>query len=65
MGLVLVSGLHAFLPWGLAFAAGAMLFIVVDEMVPESHKKGFGSREATYGLVVGLIIMMLLDSILK
>jgi ZIP family zinc transporter len=48
----------------LGFAAGAMLFVVVDEMVPESHRKGFG-REATFGLVVGFIIMMLLDSLFK
>ncbi|MEM1581056.1 MAG: ZIP family metal transporter [Candidatus Bathyarchaeia archaeon] len=64
LGLTLVSISHSFLPWGLAFAAGAMLFVVADEMVPESHKKGFG-REATFGLVAGFIIMMLLDSIFK
>ncbi|MEM3479472.1 MAG: ZIP family metal transporter [Candidatus Bathyarchaeia archaeon] len=64
LGLVLVSASHSFLPWGLAFAAGAMLFVVADEMVPESHRKGFG-REATFGLVAGFIVMMLLDSIFK
>ena len=64
LGLALVSVSHSFLPFGLAFAAGAMLFVVTDEMVPESHKKGFG-REATLGLVVGFIIMMLLDSLFK
>ncbi|MEM3716479.1 MAG: zinc permease [Candidatus Bathyarchaeia archaeon] len=41
-----------------------MLFVVADEMVPESHRKGFG-REATFGLVAGFIVMMLLDSIFK
>lgn len=64
LGLALVSVSYSFLPFGLAFAAGAMLFVVTDEMVPESHKKGFG-REATFGLVVGFIIMMLLDSLFK
>jgi ZIP family zinc transporter len=44
----------------LAFAAGAMLFVVIDEMIPESHRKGFG-REATFGLIGGFVIMMLLD----
>jgi len=39
-----------------------MLFVVSDEMIPESHRKGF-EREATFGLVVGFVIMMLLDSI--
>ncbi|MBS7654299.1 MAG: ZIP family metal transporter [Candidatus Bathyarchaeia archaeon] len=64
LGLALVSVSHSFLPWGLAFAAGAMLFVVADEMVPESHRKGFG-REATFGLITGFIIMMLLDSMFK
>ncbi len=64
LGLALVSVSNSFLPWGLAFAAGAMLFVVADEMVPESHRKGFG-REATFGLITGFIIMMLLDSIFK
>ncbi|MEM1546314.1 MAG: ZIP family metal transporter [Candidatus Methanomethylicia archaeon] len=64
LGLILVSISHYFLPWGLAFAAGAMLFIVADEMVPESHRKGFG-REATFGFISGFIIMMLLDSIFR
>ncbi|MEM3726377.1 MAG: zinc transporter [Candidatus Bathyarchaeia archaeon] len=46
----------------LGFAAGAMLFVVIDEMVPESHRKGFG-RKATFGLIGGFAIMMLLDSL--
>ena len=45
----------------LGFAAGAMIFVVSDEMIPESHRKGF-EREATFGLVVGFIVMMLLDN---
>jgi ZIP family zinc transporter len=64
LGLTLVSTFHSFLPWGLAFAAGAMLFVVADEMPPESHSKGFG-QEATFGLIIGFIVMMLLDSIFK
>ena len=62
LGLALVSFAHSILPWGLAFAAGAMLFVVVDEMVPESHQKGFG-RKATFGLISGFAIMMFLDSL--
>ncbi|MCS7113400.1 MAG: ZIP family metal transporter, partial [Candidatus Bathyarchaeota archaeon] len=50
LGLILLLVSYSILPWGLAFAAGAMLFVVADEMVPESHKKGFG-REATFGLI--------------
>jgi len=64
LGVALVSISKPILPWGLAFAAGAMLFIVSDEIVPESHRKGF-EREATFGLIAGFIVMMLLDSLFK
>jgi zinc transporter, ZIP family len=46
---------------GLAFAAGAMLYVVVDELIPESHSGG-AEREATLGLVAGFALMMVLDS---
>ena len=51
------------LPWGLAFAAGAMLFVVSHEVIPESHRQGH-ERYATTGLVVGFILMMALDTAL-
>ncbi len=60
LGVALVSIFIPILPWGLAFAAGAMLFVVSDEMIPESHRKGF-EREATFGLIAGFVIMMALD----
>ena len=63
LGSALVSLAQPILPWGLAFAAGAMIFVVSDEMIPESHRKGF-EREATLGLIVGFLIMMLLDNLL-
>ena len=62
LGAAVVVISRPLLPWGLAFAAGAMLFVIADEMIPESHKKGF-QREATFGLIAGFIIMMLLDTI--
>ncbi|MGQ9543115.1 MAG: ZIP family metal transporter [Candidatus Bathyarchaeia archaeon] len=62
LGLGLISIFHPILPGALAFAAGAMLFVVSDEIIPESHMKGF-EREATFGLVAGFVIMMLLDSL--
>jgi ZIP family zinc transporter len=37
-----------------------MLFVVSDEMIPESHRKGF-AREATFGLILGFVVMMFLD----
>lgn len=61
LGIALVSVFHPVLPWALAFAAGAMIFVVSDEIIPESHRKGF-EREATFGLIVGFIVMMLLDN---
>ncbi|MBS7616971.1 ZIP family metal transporter [Candidatus Bathyarchaeota archaeon] len=62
LGVALVSVFHSILPWALAFAAGAMLFVVSDEIIPESHRKGF-ERQATFGLVAGFIVMMLLEFI--
>lgn len=60
MGLGLVSIFKPILPFVLAFAAGAMLFVISDEIIPETHNKGY-EREATYGVIIGFIIMMILD----
>jgi len=62
LGVALVSIFHTILPWALAFAAGAMIFVVSDEIIPECHRKGF-EREATFGLIAGFIVMMLLDNL--
>jgi len=62
LGVALVSVFQTILPWGLAFAAGAMLFVVSDEMIPESHRKGF-EREATFGVIAGFVVMLFLDCI--
>ena len=51
------------LPWGLGFAAGAMLFVISHEIIPESHRKGHEAF-ATGGLMVGFVLMMLLDTAL-
>ncbi|WP_436643925.1 ZIP family metal transporter [Microbaculum sp. FT89] len=48
------------LPWGLAFAAGAMLYVISHEIIPETHSRG-NQNQATAGLVVGLVVMMFLD----
>ena len=48
------------LPWALAFAAGAMLFVVSHEIIPESHRNGHETR-ATGGVLGGFAIMMVLD----
>jgi ZIP family zinc transporter len=51
------------LPWGLAFAAGAMLFVVSHEVIPESHRQGH-ERHATTGLLLGFVLMMTMDTAL-
>lgn len=51
------------LPWGLATAAGAMLFVVSHEVIPESHRQGH-SQLATLGLLVGFVLMMVLGTAL-
>ena len=48
------------LPAGLAFAAGAMAYVVVDELIPESHARGY-EREASLALLVGFALMTALD----
>jgi ZIP family zinc transporter len=49
------------LPAGLAFAAGAMLYVIADELIPESHARGH-EREATIALLLGFALMMGLDN---
>ena len=48
------------LPWAMAFAAGAMLFVISDDIIPESHRKGF-ETEGTIGVMLGFVVMMFLD----
>lgn len=56
-----VSG--AILPFALAFAGGCMLYIISDEMIPETHSHGY-ERIATYALIVGFLVMLVLDTLL-
>jgi len=63
LGVVAVTVFHPVLPFALAFAAGAMLFVISDEIIPETHSKG-KSRLATFGVMVGFVIMMALDNLL-
>jgi ZIP family zinc transporter len=59
-----VMGISAgLLPWGLAMAAGAMLFVISHEIIPESHRQGHEAH-ATGGLMLGFVVMMLLDTAL-
>jgi ZIP family zinc transporter len=60
LGATVVSLAQPLLPWGMAFAAGAMLFVISDEIIPESHRQGL-EREGTFGVISGFVVMMLLD----
>ena len=62
-GAAVVSVAVGLLPWGLAFAAGAMLYAVSHEAIPGSHLQG-NARHATAGLLLGFVLMMLLDTAL-
>jgi ZIP family zinc transporter len=60
LGAGVVSVFAPVLPWALAFAAGAMLYVVSHEIIPETHSRG-NQRQATAGLIAGLAAMMFLD----
>lgn len=58
---VLVAGsITALMPWLLAFAAGAMMYVVVEELIPEAHL-GEHSNIGTLGVMAGFLLMMILD----
>jgi ZIP family zinc transporter len=63
VGAVLTGSTPGALPWGLSFAAGAMLCVICHEVVPESHRNGH-ARWATSGLMLGFVLMMVLDTTL-
>lgn len=63
IGYFAVSLSQVILPFALAFAGGTMLYVVSDEMIPETHAHG-AERGATYALLVGFAVMMILDVLL-
>lgn len=60
MGYYAVTLVSAILPFSLAFAGGTMLYVISDEMIPETHDHG-NERFATYALLVGFCVMMVSD----
>jgi len=60
VGLVLAASIAPLIPWFLAFAAGAMIYVVVEELIPEGHMNEYGHL-ATWSVMLGFIIMMILD----
>lgn len=63
IGAALVLTSAAFLPYGMAAAAGAMLYVVVEELIPETVRSG-AIDVATLGFIVGFAVMMALDNAL-
>ncbi|MDO8938848.1 MAG: ZIP family metal transporter [Methylicorpusculum sp.] len=63
LGITMVTVFSPILPIAMGFAAGAMLFVISEEIIPETHSNG-RSRFATFALMIGFIIMMALDNIL-
>ncbi len=63
LGIFLSSGLPISYPIGLGIAAGAMIFVVSHEVIPETHRNGHQTR-ATVGLMGGLFLIMLIDTLL-
>ncbi len=63
IGYFAVSLASAILPFALAFAGGTMLYVISDEMIPETHAHG-SQRGATYSLLVGFCVMLVTDVLL-
>ncbi|MBE6640582.1 MAG: ZIP family metal transporter [Ruminococcaceae bacterium] len=63
IGYFAVSIASAILPFALAFAGGTMLYVISDEMIPETHAHGH-ERGATYALLVGFCVMLVTDVLL-
>lgn len=60
IGYFAVNLAGAILPFALSFAGGTMLYVVGDEMIPETHSHGY-ERMATYSLIIGFFVMLLMD----
>jgi ZIP family zinc transporter len=60
IGALAVTFFTPILPYAMAFAAGAMIFVVIEEVVPETQRDDFTDL-ATLGFVFGFIVMMTLD----
>lgn len=63
LGVALVTVFLPLLPIGMAFAAGAMLFVISDDIIPETQSRG-KARYATFAVMFGFIVMMILDNLL-
>lgn len=60
LGAAAVTVAAPLLPYAMGFAAGAMLYVISDEIIPETHAKGY-ERVATFGTILGVVVMVSLD----
>jgi ZIP family zinc transporter len=60
LGAYAVSLSQLLLPWAMTFAAGAMIYVISHEIIPETHQHGF-QKEATIAIMVGFVVMLFLD----
>ena len=60
IGLLLAQYIIYFMPYALAFAAGTMIYVVIEELIPESNNGAF-KKYGTWSAIVGFVIMMILD----
>lgn len=63
LGVVMAKTFMPLMPIGMAFAAGAMLFVISDDIIPETQSRG-KARYATFAVMTGFIIMMILDNLM-
>lgn len=64
IGYFAVAVSATILPFALAFAGGTMLYVISDEMIPETHSHGY-ERMATYSLLIGFIVMLFMDAMIS
>ena len=60
IGALLATSISGVMPWVLSFAAGAMIYVVVEELIPEAHL-GEHSHAGTAVVLAGFLVMMVLD----
>lgn len=60
LGLAMTTATQSLLPWSLAFAGGAMVYVVLEEIIPETRFKS-AAGEGTAGVLCGFVLMMFLD----
>ena len=63
LGGLLVNVTSAVLPFILAFAGGTMLYVVSDEMIPETHSHGF-EKAATFSMIAGFLFILVMQKVL-